>query len=84
MRKVDELGRVVIPSSLRKKYGLLEGTEVDFLESNEGVTIKVATSICRICGSKISSDATLPLCDKCISDAANIHLAKSNSSKEDR
>ena len=33
-KKVDSLGRIVIPIELRKKYDLNEGTEVIFKEEN--------------------------------------------------
>ncbi len=32
MRKVDKLGRIVIPLELREKYGLYEGTRIEFLD----------------------------------------------------
>ena len=37
MKKVDKLGRIVIPLSLRKKYGLTEGADVEFLDGGDGV-----------------------------------------------
>ena len=37
MRKIDRLGRIVIPLALREKYGLTEGTDVEFLDGSDGI-----------------------------------------------
>ena len=37
MRKVDNLGRIVIPKELRKKYGLEVGAELSFEDSGDGI-----------------------------------------------
>ena len=66
MRKVDKLGRIVIPLELRKKYGLNEGTSVDFVDEGEGVIVKSSTLFCKICKSKIDEKSELPLCENCI------------------
>ena len=66
MRKVDKLGRIVIPLSLREKYGLTEGTDVEFLDGGDGITIRAGESLCRICHTEISEGASFPLCDSCI------------------
>ena len=66
MRKVDRLGRIVIPLELRKKYGLTEGGSVEFLDVGEGITVKPTDPFCKICHNRISDSATIPLCDSCI------------------
>ena len=35
IRKVDDLGRVVIPKELREKFNLTEGTPIEFLIGEE-------------------------------------------------
>ena len=69
MRKVDRLGRIVIPQELRQKYGLTEGITIEFLDSGDGITVRASDSLCKICRRKISDNATLPLCEACISEA---------------
>ena len=52
LRKVDELGRIVIPKELRKKFGITDN--VDYFEiSVEGDTIvlKKYEPGCTLCGS---------------------------------
>ena len=72
MRKVDKLGRIVIPQELRKKYGLTEGSTIEFLDVGDGVTVKTSDPFCKICHGKISADAKLPLCEECISRAKKL------------
>ena len=49
MRKVDKLGRIVIPMELRKKYGLSEGASIDFKDSGDGIVVKALVNQCKIC-----------------------------------
>ena len=65
MRKVDKLGRIVIPKELRDKYGLLEGADINFEDNGNGIVVK-ADSVCRICNRSISKDSFFPLCKNCI------------------
>ena len=65
-KRIDKLGRIVIPLELRKKYGLNEGTSVDFVDEGEGVTVKPSDPFCKICRNRISEDALFPLCETCI------------------
>ena len=69
MRKVDKLGRIVIPLELRKKYGLTEGATIEFLDVGEGITVKPSDPFCKVCHAKIPSDASFPLCESCILEA---------------
>ena len=45
MRKVDDLGRIVIPMELRKKYGLSKGVEIEFLDNGDGITVKALRAV---------------------------------------
>ena len=72
MRKVDKLGRIVIPQELRKKYGLTQGASIEFIDVGEGVTVKPCDPLCKICHGKISADTELPLCEECIAKAKKL------------
>ena len=39
-RQIDALGRLVIPSDLRKQYGLMPGDTVFFYASENGIVIQ--------------------------------------------
>ncbi len=40
IRKIDKLGRIVIPKDLRKLMDLREGTELDIVCTEQGILIK--------------------------------------------
>ena len=68
-RKVDDLGRVVIPASMRKTLGIADGDLVEFrLEADEVVIRKPAVA-CVFCGSdqhlRLVFDK--PVCWSCLS-----------------
>ncbi len=41
MRKLTTDGKVTIPVDLRRKYNLLPGTKVKFIEENDGIEISI-------------------------------------------
>ena len=69
MKKVDKLGRIVIPSELRKKYGLTEGIKIEFFDIGDGITVRPAEPFCKVCCGRISDSTTFPLCEACIAEA---------------
>ena len=76
MRKVDKLGRIVIPISLREKYGLSEGATIEFSDSGDGITVRSSEPFCKICRAKIADDSSHPLCDGCIEKIAKSYNEK--------
>jgi len=49
-RKVDDLGRVVIPSSIRHSVGIREGDTVEFAVEGDRVVLERAVDKCLFCG----------------------------------
>ena len=41
IKVVDKRGRVVVPAELRRRYNLKAGTKIVFIDSDEGVVIRV-------------------------------------------
>ena len=39
VRRIDELGRVVIPKEIRRNYGIKEGDSLEIFTTNEGIMI---------------------------------------------
>ena len=76
MRKVDKLGRIVIPLSLREKYGLNTGATIEFLDVGDGVNLRNAEACCKICRTKISDGSELPLCDSCVAEVVRLYNNK--------
>ena len=50
-RKVDQLGRVVLPSELRRALGIREGDLVDFSVEDRRIVIEKVEQRCTFCGS---------------------------------
>ncbi|NRS51004.1 AbrB/MazE/SpoVT family DNA-binding domain-containing protein [Brevibacillus sp. HB2.2] len=51
VRKIDPLGRVVLPMELRNTLGLPEGTPMEFFVNNDQIIIKKYVPGCALCGS---------------------------------
>lgn len=75
VRKLDDLGRVVIPSEIRKELNLNIGEQL-IVEVKEGkIIISPLEKVCRCCGSKATvTILDISLCKKC----ASIHKKQLN------
>ena len=40
IRRVDDLGRIVIPKEVRRRFGIIEGTAMELFISDEGLMLK--------------------------------------------
>ncbi|MGH1297210.1 AbrB/MazE/SpoVT family DNA-binding domain-containing protein [Bacillus pretiosus] len=58
-RKVDELGRVVIPVELRRTLGIAEGTALDFHVYEENIILKKQEKSCFVTGEVSESNIEL-------------------------
>lgn len=70
VRKVDQLGRVVLPKELRKAMNIEEGQALEMYTEGEMIMLKKYQPGCHCCGS-INVAATvqgIKLCDKCIKE----------------
>lgn len=52
VRKIDELGRIVLPSELRKVFGIREGDELDISVDGERVILQKRRDLCLFCGAE--------------------------------
>ena len=52
VRKIDELGRVVIPKGIRTKTGMTEGTHVEFYVDDGKIILTKFQSACVFCASE--------------------------------
>ncbi len=76
MKKVDKLGRIVIPIELRQKYGLTEGTKIEILDVGEGIMVRSDEPFCKICHEKIPEDNKFLLCKKCMAEVIKSYQGK--------
>lgn len=52
VRKIDELGRIVLPSELRKVFGIREGDQLDISVEGERIILQRRTDACLFCGAE--------------------------------
>jgi AbrB family transcriptional regulator, transcriptional pleiotropic regulator of transition state genes len=50
VRHIDELGRIVIPIEIRKRFGLAEKDPVEISVRGETILLSKALSVCVFCG----------------------------------
>ena len=67
LRKLDDLGRVVIPKEIRKRHEICEGDFVTIADGGSHVIIKKYRTGCIFCGSEedITEYKNLYVCRKC-------------------
>ena len=68
-RRVDMLGRVVIPKELRDKYGMTSGTPVEMNVDGDSIVLGVYKPECIFCKSKdnVVEYKKTHICSDCIS-----------------
>jgi transcriptional pleiotropic regulator of transition state genes len=52
VRKIDELGRIVLPSELRKVFSIREGDELEISVDGEKVILQKRQDLCLFCGAE--------------------------------
>ena len=67
-RKIDGLGRIVLPKEMRKKLGIRAGTVLLINLDRDTIELKKLTRYCKLCGStqNIVSTSKGELCENCI------------------
>ena len=79
VRKLDELGRIVIPSELRNTLGYEEGQALEVYVDGDSVVLEKYSRGCQICG-EMEVDINnvngkeFRLCKSCIEDILNQEL----------
>lgn len=69
IRRIDDLGRIVIPRELRHNLNIKIGDAFSINVINGDIIIKKATSHCTFCNSEIENGLDREysnLCDKCV------------------
>ena len=70
IRRVDELGRIVLPMELRNKFGILEKDPMEIYVDGNCIILKKHEPNCIFCGNSkklIEYEGKL-ICEKCISN----------------
>lgn len=68
VRKIDDLGRIVIPKETRKVLGINEGDSIEFFTEGENIVLKKYQPGCVFCGSarEIVNFKGKNICKECL------------------
>jgi transcriptional pleiotropic regulator of transition state genes len=66
LRKIDKLGRIVLPMDFRKALGLEGEAEVVLGINENAITVKGVDTSCKLCGSMVEVSKSLMVCSECI------------------
>ena len=72
VRRVDKLGRIVLPMNYRKALGLEPDSEVVLGIDDGIITVKPCGEGCRLCGSRDNVNEQFSLCVTCITKIKDI------------
>ena len=65
-RRIDKLGRIVLPMDFRRALGLEGEVEVVLDICGNAIVVKAADTACRLCGSTHKVSKHLKICHECI------------------
>ncbi|MBA3431914.1 MAG: AbrB/MazE/SpoVT family DNA-binding domain-containing protein [Actinobacteria bacterium] len=72
VRKIDELGRIVLPSELRRVFHIQEGDDLEISVEGEQVILEKRRDLCLFCGAESPSISykNRRVCDNCAGEIA--------------
>jgi transcriptional pleiotropic regulator of transition state genes len=67
VRKIDDLGRIVVPAETRRLFNIHEGDELEIGVENDAIVIRKLEATCVFCGSAegISAFKGRGVCQSC-------------------
>ena len=65
-KKIDSLGRIVLPMDFRKALGLDVDTSVSIAIRDNSIFICASDQTCKLCGSKKEISEHMGICSECI------------------
>lgn len=68
VRKVDELGRIVLPVEFRKALNLGTGSDVRIELNGGSIILTPNECVCSVCKTAIPSGTRFNLCENCIAE----------------
>ncbi len=76
IRKIDELGRIVVPKEMRNKLGIDTGTPLEIHLEGDAIIIKLDTTTCVFCGSEecVLDFKGKSVCRSCFKDVTEITI----------
>ncbi len=70
VRKLDMLGRLVVPMEIRKALSINENDKLEFYTENDSIIIKKFIPVCDFCGNAddLETFRDKPVCTKCLEE----------------
>ena len=70
VRKIDELGRIVLPAEMRRIFNINERDAVEIFTKDDMIILKKYGSVCIFCGSSddLKAFKEKSVCPKCAGD----------------
>ena len=74
VRKLDELGRVVVPISIRRTHEITERDPIEIFVDGETIILEKYKPMCVFCGSKddVSEHKGKSICVECRTELAQV------------
>lgn len=74
VRRVDELGRIVIPKELRRSFSINEKDPLEIFVEEDTIILKQYRPLCYICGgsSDLKSYKDRKICSDCREELSNL------------
>lgn len=74
VRKIDDLGRIVIPMELRRTMNIKQRESMEIFTDQDTIILKKFQDSCLLCGAddkdKLIDLKGKPICQKCVKDVA--------------
>ncbi len=73
VRKIDDLGRVVVPAETRRLFNIHEGDELAISVEDDAIVIRKLDAVCVFCGSSedVSTFRSRGVCARCRTELAS-------------
>jgi len=70
VRRIDELGRIVLPAEMRRIFNINEKDAVEIFTKDDTIILKKWDAVCIFCGSStdIKTFKEKSICSKCAKD----------------
>lgn len=74
VRKIDELGRIVIPKEIRNKMGIDTGTPLEIRQEGDSIVMRLDTTSCIFCGGDecVIDYKGKSICHTCLADVKGL------------
>jgi transcriptional pleiotropic regulator of transition state genes len=74
VRKIDELGRIVLPSELRRVFGIHEGDQLEISVDGDRVILQKRQDVCVFCSAESPAFdyQDRRVCERCVGELSEL------------